>query len=603
VDALSKLARRPVVRGIVLLVVCAAVLLAGNSRWSVVDSDEARFSLAVKEMRERGEWVLPTNWGEPRYHKPILTYWLALGAERLLGPGETALRLPSVLAGLLSVWLTAALGAHWLGRAVAWRAGFVLATSLLFVIESKACTADATLLASTLASLYGWARLRDGEGRVWPWQLLLWGGVGVGLLSKVVNVGFLAAIACALLVLRGGLGLRSRRALSVLLVGGALAAALPVTAAGGTIVVAVVFLWLGLDSLRTSAGRAGWSKLGAPWGVPLALAMAALWAVPALARSQGAFATVGAGHHLFGRLLEPFEGHWGPPGYYAFLLPLIALPWGASLPVALREAWRRRRADPIQEILLAWILGPWVLLELLPSKLPHYLLLTLPAVALVVAVEWQRRVDEKRWPTLGTRRAEAALVALFGVAVALAAGFLAWKVPSGAMKLAAVAVAAIALAVLAGAGASALVRARARAFPLLVGGTAALWIALAGALLPALEPIRLAPLLGAAVQQHLPPGGSVWVLGPNAASIGYYLPAGTRRARSIADAVSALTRPGDAAIVVARPKDLPALDAALAEAGAAPLQRIDRVRGAIFPDLAPRDVWLLRAGAPNDPSG
>lgn len=55
-----------------VLLACAVVLFAGASTASVFGRDEARFALAVREVRERGELFVPSNFGAPRYHKPIL---------------------------------------------------------------------------------------------------------------------------------------------------------------------------------------------------------------------------------------------------------------------------------------------------------------------------------------------------------------------------------------------------------------------------------------------------------------------------------------------------------------------------------------------------
>jgi 4-amino-4-deoxy-L-arabinose transferase-like glycosyltransferase len=54
-----------------LALACLVLYLAGSWRSSVFDQDEARFALAVKEMHEHGEWLVPSNWGMPRYNKPI----------------------------------------------------------------------------------------------------------------------------------------------------------------------------------------------------------------------------------------------------------------------------------------------------------------------------------------------------------------------------------------------------------------------------------------------------------------------------------------------------------------------------------------------------
>src|SRR5262245_30377115 len=100
-----------------------------------MDRDEARFALAVREMDQRGDWVVPTNWGELRFQKPILSYWTAGAAWRLLGRSELGLRLPSALSATLAVLLTATAAARRFGPRVGWRAGVMLATTLLVVLE------------------------------------------------------------------------------------------------------------------------------------------------------------------------------------------------------------------------------------------------------------------------------------------------------------------------------------------------------------------------------------------------------------------------------------------------------------------------------------
>src|SRR5579883_442077 len=59
-----------------LVLLALAINLAGNARTGLWDRDEPRYAVAVREMRERGDWLFPTFNGEPRYHKPILIYWL-----------------------------------------------------------------------------------------------------------------------------------------------------------------------------------------------------------------------------------------------------------------------------------------------------------------------------------------------------------------------------------------------------------------------------------------------------------------------------------------------------------------------------------------------
>lgn len=77
------------------------VLLVGLARLGDVplfDVDEGAFSEATRELLASGDWGHTTLNGEPRWDKPILTYWLQALSVRAFGLGEFALRLPSVLA-------------------------------------------------------------------------------------------------------------------------------------------------------------------------------------------------------------------------------------------------------------------------------------------------------------------------------------------------------------------------------------------------------------------------------------------------------------------------------------------------------------------------
>ena len=51
---------------------------------------------------------------------------------------------------------------------------------------------------------------------------------------------------------------------------------------------------------------------------------------------------------------------------------------------ALRNAWRTRTSAPVR-FCLAWIVPNWIIFELVPTKLPHYVLPVYPALALLTA--------------------------------------------------------------------------------------------------------------------------------------------------------------------------------------------------------------------------
>ena len=85
-------------------------------------------------------------------------------------------------------------------------------------------------------------------------------------------------------------------------------------------------------------------------------------------------------------------------------------PGSLFLAPALIRGWQRHE-QPSVRYLLAWIVPAWVVLELIPTKLPHYVLPLYPALALLAAgaivegidqaerlwMRWTRRAVEALW--------------------------------------------------------------------------------------------------------------------------------------------------------------------------------------------------------------
>ena len=90
------------------------VALGARDLWN---PNEAIYGRATVEMAERGDWLMPSVNGKVFAEKPILYYWAALSAAKLFGGvDEFSLRVPSALAGMLSVFLTYLLVLPYAGR-------------------------------------------------------------------------------------------------------------------------------------------------------------------------------------------------------------------------------------------------------------------------------------------------------------------------------------------------------------------------------------------------------------------------------------------------------------------------------------------------------
>jgi 4-amino-4-deoxy-L-arabinose transferase-like glycosyltransferase len=83
-------------RAWIFIFVCYALGLWGLS--VPLTGDQKTYLTIALEMRERGEWIIPTLFGEPNFLKPPLQYWATLVGWKVFGFGLWGALLPSVLA-------------------------------------------------------------------------------------------------------------------------------------------------------------------------------------------------------------------------------------------------------------------------------------------------------------------------------------------------------------------------------------------------------------------------------------------------------------------------------------------------------------------------
>src|SRR5262249_44525449 len=134
------------------------------------------------------------------------------------------------------------------------------------------------------------------------------------------------------------------------------------------------------------------------------------WLLAIQTATEGRFLSESLGQDLWSKLIDAQEAHGAPPFFY------VVLAFFSFLPVSLflAPAWIRgcRHHDlPLVRFLLAWIVPAWVFVELVPTKLPHYVLPLYPALALLAAGALVDgvRPEEAVW----SRRTTAAVTALW----------------------------------------------------------------------------------------------------------------------------------------------------------------------------------------------
>jgi len=92
--------------------------------------DEGLYASRARLMFDSGDWIAP--WEKP-HHKTPGPYWLIASSYKLLGISDTSARLPSMIAGIFSLWLVYEIGKIMLGKKLAWLAAAILSVEFLWL--------------------------------------------------------------------------------------------------------------------------------------------------------------------------------------------------------------------------------------------------------------------------------------------------------------------------------------------------------------------------------------------------------------------------------------------------------------------------------------
>ncbi|RWC27756.1 MAG: glycosyltransferase family 39 protein [Mesorhizobium sp.] len=444
--------------------------LSGLMSLPPVDRDESRFVQATKQMVETGDYVDIRFQDASRYKKPIGIYWLQSAAVALSGEGAAApiwvYRLVSMLGIALAVVGIAWTGTKLFGANAGLAAGLMMAAIFATAFEGRDAKTDAMLLAccvaaqGALAQIYLAARRNKPVAGHLPW--IFWAAQGLGILIKG-----------------------------------------PVAPLLSVLTVATLF-----------AFERDWRwllKLKLVRGVTLVLLIVLPWVALITWKSGGAFLQDAVGKDMVAKVASGEESHGLPPGFYMLTYSLFMWPFGLIAVGAGLQALNRLRDDPRLRFCLAWYIPFWLVFELIPTKLPHYVLPAYPGMALLIG--WlltlpprEANAPLKRWQdwlwwstAFGLAVVSLGLAAVcVGAPIYLTGTFSWWSIPAAAAALAA--------------GYFAFSRQlqvplrRIGAIAVCAGVTYGL---LFGVIAPSLKPIWLSPAIEAAVQANKPCDTSV----------------------------------------------------------------------------------------------
>ena len=315
---------------ILLAAVCYVFFFHGLWSIGLLGPDEPRYAAVAREMYQTRDYVTPRLHGAVWFEKPVLLYWAAAASFALFGVNEFAARFPSALTASICVFFAYFVCRKLWGRGTAIAASLILASCVGYFAFARATSMDMLLTACLTSALFSFMMgyNSNAPGRRW-WFAAFYALVGLGVVAK-----------------------------------GPVAIALPAISLAGFLLV---------------RGRRSEWKEWYPLYALLILVVAAPWYLAVIHANGWRFVDDFFINHNFERFTTTLHGHQRPFYFYIPDLMMLTFPWTFMMIPGLRRTF-----DKNDRLLLWFAVVPIVFFSLSGSKLPGYILPSVPPIALLI---------------------------------------------------------------------------------------------------------------------------------------------------------------------------------------------------------------------------
>ncbi len=334
---------------IILLLLSLSLFFSSINSLPVLDRDEARYAQSSKQMLENNNYLSMKFQDEYRSKKPIGIYWLQAISVNLLADisylnnfkyevlndNIWKYRMVSAVATLLTILFLYFSSKNLFQKEVAFKSSLILSGSLLVIAESHIAKTDSVLLLLStmmfITLLKYYKRLGNKNTLNF---FLLWGSLGISIIIKGPLLLFLLSITA----------------------------------------ISIILIEKDISWIKDSRPLLGFLLvliIGVPWFFLLSV------------EEQKNFIQESFFHDFLGKAVKVQESHGAFPGFHTLGLWIFFSPFSIFfMPLInfIKTSYKRKNIL----FLICWILPCLIIMELIPTKLPHYILPVYPAIAIIM---------------------------------------------------------------------------------------------------------------------------------------------------------------------------------------------------------------------------
>ena len=154
----------------------------GVNRLPLLNRTDSRYAEIAREMVITGDYVIPKLMGTPHLHKPPLSYWLMALGMKIFGINEFGARFFQVLFAIFSLFLVYLIDKELFDKEKALFSLILTAISPAIFFTSRVLATDIFLLFFELLVFYSFLKLQKQKKQLWGY--IFWLALGLGFLTK-----------------------------------------------------------------------------------------------------------------------------------------------------------------------------------------------------------------------------------------------------------------------------------------------------------------------------------------------------------------------------------------------------------------------------------
>lgn len=300
---------------------------------SLFETDEVIYSQVAREIVRTGDWVTLHLFARNWFIHPPFYMWLTAAGSYVFGDNEFNTRIWNALFAVGLVYMTCLLGNKMFKGKVGILSGFILATSLQFILQARIAIFDIPLVFFEMMALLFFFHWQEDKKIRYYYLFFLSMGLAV-LMKGPIGVLLPLLVIIPYLIFTGGI----RSFFNIHFIPGAIVTYL----IGGT------------------------------------------WYTAEVIIHGKKFVDSVFGFYLIGRYLTTIEQHYGPWYFYVPVIIIGFLPWISFLPFSVTYQWRMR-GDNYNLFSLIWMAVVFVFFSIAGTKLPGYIMPLYPIAAISVS--------------------------------------------------------------------------------------------------------------------------------------------------------------------------------------------------------------------------